>query len=441
VEQAMTRGVLTALVAALALGVAGSAGAAGPVVTYTISAGTQGDNGWYRSAVTVRIDVSADVTTTTCPVVYTFQSSSDTLSCNASDGHAIVQFQLQFRIDTAAPLATSATPDRAPDGGGWYRAPVTVSFSGNDTTSGIASCTSATYSGPDSGSASVSGTCRDNAGNVSAPASFGLRYDTTAPTVTATPSRQPDANGWYSHPVDVAFAGTDGGSGISSCTAPVTYSGPDSSKVDASGGCVDAAGNKASATATFQYDSTPPALARVAAEVSSRTATLTWKAPADAASVAVVRTPGRGGKRPSTVFAGRASTFRDRNLTPGRTYRYRVTVSDAAGNARAVDVKAAVPALYLPAAGARVRPGALLAWEKVAGASYYNVQIFRGSHKVLSVWPKRPTLRLHRTWKYAGKSYRLAPGRYRWYVWPGHGPLKAAKYGALVGGNTFVVRR
>lgn len=436
----MSRRLLTGLAVALALALAGSAGASGPVVTYTISAGTAGDNGWYRSAVTVRLGFSADVISTTCPGVYTFRSSSDTLSCTATDGQATVQFSLQFRIDTDAPLVTSATPDRAPDGGGWYRAPVTVTFTGNDTTSGIASCTSATYSGPDSGSAAVSGTCRDNAGNVSAPASFGIRYDTTPPTVTATPSRQPDANGWYSHPVDVTFSGTDGGSGIASCTPAVTYSGPDSSKVELSGGCVDAAGNKATTTATFQYDSTPPALAAVAADVSSRTATLSWKEPPDAASVAITRTPGRRGERSSVVFSGRAATFRDRDLTPGVTYRYRVAVSDAAGNTRAVDVKAAVPVLYLPAEGARVGPGAVLRWAKAARASYYNVQIFRGRQKVLSAWPRLPSFRLHRTWTYGGRRFRLAAGRYRWYVWPGRGPLKAAKYGALLGGNTFVVR-
>jgi hypothetical protein len=254
VEQAVSKRALAAAAAVLALALAGSAGASGPVVTYTIAAGTPGDNGWFRSAVTVRLGFSADVIQTTCPGVYTFRSSTDKLSCDATDGQATVQFSLQFRIDGDPPVVTSGTPDRAPDAGGWYRAPVTVSFTGNDTTSGIASCTSATYSGPDSGTASVAGTCRDNAGNVSAPASFGLRYDTTAPTVTATLARPPDANGWYSHPVVVTFTGTDGGSGISSCTAPATYAGPDGAKIQVSGGCVDAAGNQATTTATLQYD-------------------------------------------------------------------------------------------------------------------------------------------------------------------------------------------
>ena len=59
---------------------------------------------------------------------------------------------------------------------------------------------------------------------------------------------------------------------------------------------------------------------------------------------------------------------------------------------------------------------------------------------MLSVWPKQPRFALPRTWSYEGKHDRLAPGRYRWYVWPGRGPLQAAHYGRLLGGNSFVVR-
>jgi hypothetical protein len=439
-EPAMRRAAAALLAVTIGLMLAGSAGASGPVVTYTITAGTAGDNGWWRSAVTVHLNFSADVISTTCPGVYTFRTNTDALSCTATDGQATIQFQLQFKIDTTPPSVTSAAPDRAPDGGGWYSHPVTVTFSGNDSTSGIASCSSATYSGPDSGSASVSGTCRDVAGNVSASASFGLRYDTTAPDVTATLSRAPDHDGWFSHPVDVSFAGTDGGSGVSSCTAPVTYSGPDSANVSVSGGCVDAAGNGATAAATFQYDSTPPTLTDVAASVVSLSARLTWKASPDTASLAITRTPGRRHQKRSVIYAGTAASYQDRTLKPGMKYRYEVAAIDAAGNTRVVDVDAIAPRLYLPAAGARVAPGAVLAWAPVRGASYYNVQIYRGARKVMSTWPTEPRLKLHRAWMYQGKKQRLATGRYRWYVWPGRGPLKAARYGALIGGNTFVVR-
>ena len=65
-----------------------------------------------------------------------------------------------------------------------------------------------TYDGPDSATASLSGTCTDRAGNRSAPRDFGLKYDETAPSVTgAVPDRSPNDAGWYRRPVEVASAG------------------------------------------------------------------------------------------------------------------------------------------------------------------------------------------------------------------------------------------
>ena len=88
-----------------------------------------------------------------------------------------------IKVDKTGPPVTAATPDRAADGGGWYTRPVTVAFSGTDAGSGVEACSSVTYSGPDSGSASVSGNCRDRAGNVGAAGSFGLKFDATAPSL------------------------------------------------------------------------------------------------------------------------------------------------------------------------------------------------------------------------------------------------------------------
>ena len=55
-----------------------------------------------------------------------------------------------------------------------------MAFGGTDAVSGIDSCTSATYAGPDAAAADVSGSCRDIAGNA-ATRTFTLRYDATAP--------------------------------------------------------------------------------------------------------------------------------------------------------------------------------------------------------------------------------------------------------------------
>jgi hypothetical protein len=83
--------------------------------------------------------------------------------------------------------------------------------------------------------------------------------DRTAPTVTATPSRNADHNGRYDAPFEVSFSATDtGGSGNVSCDPEVNYSGPDTNGDSISGSCTDEAGNSASATFAFKYDATAP---------------------------------------------------------------------------------------------------------------------------------------------------------------------------------------
>ncbi len=163
-------------------------------------------------------------------------------------------------MDKTAPVVTGGTPARAADVNGWYNHAVPIAFSGSDLTSGIAACTSTTYGGPDSGSASLPGTCTDNAGNVSSPFPYGLKYDETAPVVAgASPERSPNAAGWFNRPVRFDLAGTDATSGVADCPS-VTYGGADSATASFTGSCRDRAGNSASRTFGLKYDSTAPAV-------------------------------------------------------------------------------------------------------------------------------------------------------------------------------------
>jgi hypothetical protein len=61
--------------------------------------------------------------------------------------------------------------------------------------------------------------------------------------------------------------------------------------------------------------------------------------------------------------------------------------------------------------------------------------------KILTVWPKKTSFVLKQTWKFSGVRYRLRPGFYRWYVWPGFGARAAVDYGPLMGSSTFAVIR
>jgi hypothetical protein len=139
----------------------------------------------------------------------------------------------------------------------------------------------------------------------------------------------------------------------------------------------------------------------------------------------------------ATVYRGDASSFTDLRLHNGARYRYVLSVTDQAGNVGTASAVAEPRALTSPPQGETVRQPPLLRWSAVAGADYYNVQLFLADRKVLSTWPIGPTFKLPNTWKYGGHTYRFGKGRYSWYVWPGYGPRKAATYGKLLGASVF----
>jgi hypothetical protein len=266
-----------------------------------------------------------------------------------------------------------------------------------------------------------------------------IRIDKTPPAASAVPERLPDANGWYNRVLKVAFSGTDPTSGIAHCSSPAQYAGPDNPAAQVAGSCWDIAGNVADAALAFKFDATAPQLFAVAVVRGNRSAQLSWRKSSDTQRVEVWRAPGRNGAGESIVYQSTDAVFRDTGLVVGRKYEYRVAGLDDAANRSEQKVDfIATGALLSPAPAERVTSPPELTWAPVKGASYYNVQLIRG-RKVFSAWPARPGLRLRRTWIHNGRRHRLRPGVYRWYVWPGYGRIKAARYGKLLGSSTFVV--
>jgi hypothetical protein len=102
--------------------------------------------------------------------------------------------------------------------------------------------------------------------------------------------------------------------------------------------------------------------------------------------------------------------------------------------------KARQASLFSPTAGEVVSTAPLLAWRRAPKATYYNVQLFRGGHQIMSVWPSRPRLQLHDAWTHHGRRMVLSPGKYVWFVWPGFGDLARGQYGSLLGRSTFRVQ-
>jgi hypothetical protein len=359
------RRALVVLVFALAVIVPADA-AATPTITFSCEPAPVSCRGWYRQPVTVHWDWLPSTATvlggcnSNDPV--DFDTPSEVRFCKVSDGQAVT-VEIPLAVDMTPPVVTGATASRAPDANGWYRSPLQVAFSGTDATSGLDGCTSATYGGPDNGSAAVTGTCRDKAGNVSQASAFGLRYDATPPTVKRVRSVPGDEEvriGW-----DVA----------------------------------------------------------------------------DAATVELWRSPGIDGASQSVVNRSTDGSIVDRRVRNGRRYDYRLLAVDEAGNL-AMRTFSATPGrrLLSPADGITVDGPPMLRWTEVRGARYYNVQILRNGRKLLSAWPSKAHLKLHRAWRFDGHRVRLKPGRrYTWLVWPGRGKRSRNDYGPLIGRGTFTV--
>jgi hypothetical protein len=338
----------------------------------------------------------------------------------------------------AAGPAISYTLTGTQGDNGWYRSTVRIVW----VTDGMATsgCVSTTLFNDTAGSAQSCAAVDIN--GVPASRSVTIKIDKTAPLVTtAKPARAADANGWYNHPVAVTFAGTDGGSGIASCSQ-MTYKGPDSANAAVAGVCRDKAGNTGANAFGLHYDATAPTLSKVGVTSRAGSELLQWASTSPSDTV-LVRRSARGNKAQATVFKGSASSYADSKIQRGLEYVYSLQSYDQAGNASKAVSAVALPKVltlrktpYTPRAAANP----VLRWPAARGATYYHVQLFRGAKRVLAAWPNRPELVLPDTWRWAGHRYRLTHAKYRWYVWKGIGRRSFANYRSI-GSASFIVPR
>jgi hypothetical protein len=269
-----------------------------------------------------------------------------------------------------------------------------------------------------------------------------IKYDATPPTVTGTPARKPDANGWYNHAVDVAFTGTDAGSGVIECSPTVTYKGPDASPAKLVGQCRDAAGHLSDPTTVeLRFDATPPARPNVAWVHRGDSISLSWTRGKDVVLAKVVRVPGPKSAKAGVVYQGKARKLVDRKIRPGTRYWYEVVLVDQAGNeaSKTIGLRPAA-GIYVPAEDSIVGKPPLVQWSPVAKARFYNLQLWRGNLKLLTTWVTRPSVTLKQRWTFEGERRSLTNGSYRLYVWPAFGTRRDPRYGKLLGQVSFVVK-
>ena len=223
-------------------------GPTGAVTTYSVSAADDEDPNPTLSC--------------TPPSGSTFPIGESTVTCTATDASANTatgSFTVIVRDTTPPVIEARLTP--APNANGWNNTDVTIDFFCTDAASGVWSEPADLTLSLEGLNQSAPASCQDAAGNTAALTVDGINIDKTPPVAIGTPSRGPNANGWYNQAFALTWSGHDGLSGIDVCGESAPYGGPDTAAGLTRGECADRAGNVGGGTFAFRFDATPPTIA------------------------------------------------------------------------------------------------------------------------------------------------------------------------------------
>jgi hypothetical protein len=238
-----------------------------PIITYVDRTPTNAA-GWNNIDVTVNWDCS-DATsgpvseTVSQTVTAEGNNQSVTGTCTDNAGNTASNTVTGINIDRTPPTNIFGAPNLTPTKYGWNNKQMNIVFNGTDALSGIDTCTTVLFKGPDTDTAGITvpGNCTDLAGNQSDTYnSKTIKYDTVPPTgVVVTLSPSLNSGGWYNTNVTPKVTCADGLSGIdirSSDPPVITTEGMGQMSV---GFCVDQAGNETrAAPVSVNIDKTPP---------------------------------------------------------------------------------------------------------------------------------------------------------------------------------------
>ncbi|MEU7824819.1 fibronectin type III domain-containing protein [Catellatospora sp. NPDC049133] len=239
-------------------------------------------------------------------------------------------------VDHTPPVLTG-TPDRAPDKAGWYRAPVTITWSSSDPSpsAGAPNIPAPTAVSTQGADQVVTATSCDPAGNCDT-AHVTVSIDTGLPAVTIAGVTAGATYERGAVPVPTCSAADDLSGLAAACTVTVSGGNPDGSGTfTVTAYADDIAGNRGEASAAYTVEALDvPATPLLASLVmGDHSATVTWLKPDDGGSLILgyTATAAPGGRTCATDSADEL-TCTITGLPNGVNYTFTVTASNAVGN-------------------------------------------------------------------------------------------------------------
>jgi RHS repeat-associated protein len=238
-----------------------------PVITASVSPAPNA-GGWNNSNVTVTFtctDAVAGIKSCTPPVSVTTQGANQVIQGTAVNNNgATATTSVTINLDETPPTIT-ASVSPSPDASGWNNSNATVTFTCSDSLSGVAQCPQPVVVSSSGANQVISGTATDVAGNT-ATARVTVNLALTSPSITASVSPLPNAQGWNNSNVTVSFTCTAATAPITNCPQAQTISTEGAGQV-VTGTVTDAAGNTNTAKVTLNITKTPPTIVGVISPV------------------------------------------------------------------------------------------------------------------------------------------------------------------------------
>ncbi len=172
-----------------------------------------------------------------------------------------------MKVDTTAPEKVKLNPSGTSGSNGWFTSDVDITTTGEDSVSGIASCTAIQHQTEETTGKEFTGSCTNNAGLTTKASLLSVKLDKTEPSAALSAEGDLGDNDWYISNVKIITSGSDDISSPVTCISEQVLD-SDTEGETFDGSCTNDAGLSTNASSlTIKRDATAPTITATAKTV------------------------------------------------------------------------------------------------------------------------------------------------------------------------------